>query len=413
MSEKSPEELYAERVKRVLDVAALRVPDRVPVFGPHQLYPYTFAGVTFKDAMNDYALAREAAQKFQDYFQFDLDFGPILAYPAPAMEMLDISWFRWPGHGLGDHVMYQYIESENMTADEYDEFLYDPSHFLMSKWIPRSFPPLAGLAGWPAVRTFMWFGWTGGFVGLAAPEVQEALRNAAAAGEELGRWFDSIGQYADEMKAKGNVQGYAAFDWPPFDIIGDTLRGTREVLADMRRRPDKLHDALEIATKLFVEYGSGAAGAELPLCWIWMHKGTRNFMSDAQFAEFYWPYLRKGMLALIDQGIIPVVYCEADVESRLEHFADVPPGKVIYHVSTTDMVKAKSVLGGIATIAGNVPNIMLLSGTPDDVREYCKNLIDTVGKGGGFIMDAAVMLDEAKPENLKAMVDFTKEYGVY
>ena len=90
-----------------------------------------------------------------------------------------------------------------------------------------------------------------------------------------------------------------------------------------------------------------------------------------------------------------------------------PPGKVIYHVSTTDMVKAKSVLGGIATIAGNVPNVMLLSGTPDDVREYCKKLIDTVGKDGGFIMDAAVMLDEARPENLKAMVDFTKEYGVY
>jgi hypothetical protein len=24
-----------------------------------------------------------------------------------------------------------------------------------------------------------------------------------------------------------------------------------------------------------------------------------------------------------------------------------------------------------------------------------------------------VMLDEARPENLKAMIDFTKEYGVY
>ncbi|GAB4526372.1 MAG: uroporphyrinogen decarboxylase family protein [Anaerolineae bacterium] len=413
MSQKSPEELYAERVKRVLDVAALRVPDRVPVFGPYQLYPYTFAGVTFKDAMNDYALAREACHKFQDYFQPDLDFGPVLAYPAPAMEMLDIKWFRWAGHGLGDHIMYQYIESENMTADEYDEFLYDPSHFIMSKWLPRSFPPLAGLAGWPALRTFMWFGWTGGFVGLTSPEVQEALRNAAAAGEELGRWFASLGQYYTEAKEKGVPSLYAALDWPPFDIIGDTLRGTREILADMRRRPDKLHDALEVATKIFIEYGSGAAGADLPLCWIWMHKGTRNFMSDAQFKEFYWPYLRKGMLALIEKGIIPVVYCEADVESRLEHFADVPPGKVIYHVSTTDMVKAKSVLGGIAAIAGNVPNVLLLSGTPDDIRAYCKNLIDTVGKGGGFIMDTAVMLDEARPENLKAMIDFTKEYGVY
>ena len=413
MSEKSPEELYAERVERVLDVAALRAPDRVPVFGPYQLYPYTFAGVTFKDAMNDYALAREACHKFQDYFQPDLDFGPIIAYPAPAMEMLDIKWLKWAGHGLDDHIMYQYVETENMTADEYDEFIYDPSHFLMSKWLPRSFPPLAGLAGWPAVRSFMWFGWTGGFVGLAAPEVQEALRNAAAAGEELGRWFASIGQYAAEMTAKGTPQLYAAFNWPPFDIIGDTLRGTRQILADIRRHPSKLHDALEVATKIFIEYGSGAAGAELPLCWIWMHKGTRDFMSDAQFAEFYWPYLRKGMLALVDKGIIPVLYCEADVESRLQHFADVPPGKVIYHVSTTDMVKAKAVLGGIAAIAGNVPNIMLLSGTPDDVREYCKKLIDDVGKDGGFIMDSAVMLDEAKPENLKAMIDFTKEYGVY
>ena len=62
---------------------------------------------------------------------------------------------------------------------------------------------------------------------------------------------------------------------------------------------------------------------------------------------------------------------------------------------------------------GNVPNVMLLSGTPDDVRAYCKKLIDVVGKDGGFIMDAAVMLDEAKPENLKAMIDFTKEYGIY
>ena len=413
MTEKSPEELYAERVKRVQDVVALKVPDRVPVFGPYQLYPYTFAGVTFKDAMNDYALAREACHKFQDYFQPDLDFGPILAYPAPPMEMLDIKWFKWAGHGLDDHIMYQYVESENMTADEYDEFNYDPSHFMMSKWVPRSFPPLAALANWPALRTFMWFGWTGGLVGLASPEVQEALRHAAAVGEELGRWFGSIGQYAGEAKAKGVPQCWAAFDWPPFDIIGDTLRGTREVLADMRRRPEKLHDALEIATKIFIEYGSGAAGAELPLCWIWMHKGTREFMSDAQFAEFYWPYLREGMLALIDKGVIPVVYCEADIESRLKYFADIPPGKVIYHVSTTDIAKAKSALGGIATIAGNVPNVMLLSGTPDDVRAYCKNLIDTAGKDGGFIMDAAVMLDEAKPENLKAMIDFTKEYGVY
>ena len=62
-------------------------PDRIPVFGPFQKYPYQFAGVTFKEAMNDYAVARAACHKFLDYFQPDVDFGPIFAYPAKAMEI--------------------------------------------------------------------------------------------------------------------------------------------------------------------------------------------------------------------------------------------------------------------------------------------------------------------------------------
>ena len=60
-----------------------------------------------------------------------------------------------------------------------------------------------------------------------------------------------------------------------------------------------------------------------------------------------------------------------------------------------------------------MPISLLISGTADDVRDYCKKLIDVVGKGGGFIMDASTVLDDAKPENVKTMIDFTKEYGVY
>jgi uroporphyrinogen-III decarboxylase len=170
---------------------------------------------------------------------------------------------------------------------------------------------------------------------------------------------------------------------------------------------------LEVATKIFVEYGSGAAGADLPLCWIWVHKGTRNFMSDEQFKTFYWPFLREGMLALIDKGIIPMVYWEADIESRLEHIVDIPKGKAIYHIAQTDIAKAKAVLGDTVCIMGNVPNGLLLAGTPDDVKDYCKMAIDVAGKDGGYIMDTAVMLDEAKPENVKAMFEFTRQYGVY
>ncbi len=410
---KSPEEQYRERIQRVLDVVALKEPDRVPIFGPYEAFPYYWAGVTLKDAMNDYALARQVCHKFLDEFQPDLDFGPILAYPAKAMEMLGVRWFKWPGHGLGDNFIYQFVEGEYMTADEYDEFLFDPSHFLLTKWVPRSFESLKGLAQFPPMRLLMWFGWTGLFASLASPEVQKALQAAKEAGEELGRWFASVGQYAGEIKRKGFPQAYAAFSWPPFDLVGDTLRGTRAVMADIIRRPEKLLQAADKATHLCIEYGSAAAGAELPLCWIWLHKGSEGFMSDEQFKTFYWPFLKRAIWALVEKGIIPVVYCEGDDTSRLEYFADVPRGKVVYHFAVMDMAKAKAILGDVACISGNLPNRLLLTGTPSDVKDYCKKLIDTCGKGGGYIMDTSALLDEAKPENVKAMFEFTREYGRY
>jgi len=412
MTEKSPQELYDERLKRALDAATLKVPDRVPVFGPYQKYPYTFGGLTFKQAMNDYDLARQACHKFVDYFQPDLDFGPIFAYPAKAMDLFGWKAFKWPGQDLADDVMYQYVEGEYMTAEEYDEFIFDPSDFMLRKWAPRQFSSMEGFSQIVPWRRFMWSGWMNlGF--WTSPEFQESLKRISAGVEELNKWWGSQAQYWGEINAKGYPLAFAGWDWPPFDIIGDTLRGTHQVLADMRRRPDKLHDALEIATQIFIEYGSGAAGAPLPFCWVWVHKATREFMSDAQFNEFYWPFLKKGLLALVEKGVIPIIYWEADFESRLEHIVDVPPGKIVYHLSNTNFEKAYDVLRGTTALMGNVPNVMMLSGTPDDVRAYCKKLIDTVGKDGGFIMDTALMLDEAKPENLKAMIDFTKEYGVY
>lgn len=410
MAAQSPKELYDERVRRVRDTIAMRPADRVPVFGPYQKFPYTFAGVTLRKAMEDYACAREACHKFVDYFQPDLDFGPVLAYPAKAMEILGWKAFKWPGRGLPDDAMYQYVDGEYMKAEEYDEFITDPSDFMLRTWAPRQFSALEGFSKFVPWRRFMWAGWMN-FGFFASPEMRKSLELSMQAGEEMNRWWASQAQYWGEIEAKGIPLAFAGWDWPPFDIIGDTLRGTHQVLADMRRRPGKLHDALEVATRIFIEYGSGAAGAPLPLVWVWVHKSTREFMSDGQFKEFYWPYLRRGLLALVEKGITPVVYWEADFESRLEHIGDVPRGTMVYHLSNTDAQKAKAVLGDRICLMGNVPNIMLLSGTPDDVRGCCRKLIDTVGKGGGLIMDTAVMLDEARPENLKAMIDFTKEYG--
>ena len=77
------------------------------------------------------------------------------------------------------------------------------------------------------------------------------------------------------------------------------------------------------------------------------------------------------------------------------------------------MATAKEVVGGNTCIGGNVPAGMILTSTPDKVKAYCKDLIDVAGKDGGYMMSCGTAMDEGKPDTLHAMIDFTKEYGVY
>jgi uroporphyrinogen-III decarboxylase len=90
-----------------------------------------------------------------------------------------------------------------------------------------------------------------------------------------------------------------------------------------------------------------------------------------------------------------------------------PKGKVIWYFETMDMAKAKQVLGDNACIAGNLPTSVLCSGTPDEVKEGCRQLIETCGPGGGYILTAAASMNKGPANNLRAMMEAAKEFGVY
>ena len=116
---------------------------------------------------------------------------------------------------------------------------------------------------------------------------------------------------------------------------------------------------------------------------------------------------------MIERGGTMCVFFEGDFTKKLEYLLELPKGKMIVRLDSTDIYKAKEILKGHHCIQGNVPSSLLQAGTVDDVKEYCKKLIDDIGKDGGFILSPRSSTDEVKPENLKAMIDFTHEYGVY
>jgi uroporphyrinogen-III decarboxylase len=200
----------------------------------------------------------------------------------------------------------------------------------------------------------------------------------------------------------------------PFDVISDFLRGMRGAMLDMYRCPDKLLQAIDMMCRIQVDRIAQApqAAAFSPV-FMPLHRGAHGFMSLKQFETFYWPSLMKVNLALIEKGYTPDLFFEGNYTSRLEYIAQLPKGKAIARFDVCDMKRAKEILGKTVCIAGNMPVSVLQVGTADDVKKIVKELIDTVGKDGGYIMAPASALDEVNPENMKTWIDFTKEYGKY
>jgi uroporphyrinogen-III decarboxylase len=113
------------------------------------------------------------------------------------------------------------------------------------------------------------------------------------------------------------------------------------------------------------------------------------------------------------RGATPCVFFEGDFTSRLEHLLEFPKGKILARLDKTDIFKEKKILKEHLCIEGNIPSSLLQIGSVQEVKDYCKKLIDAVGKGGGYILGPRSSTDEVKPESLKAMIEFTKEYGRY
>ncbi|MFC1860773.1 uroporphyrinogen decarboxylase family protein [Chloroflexota bacterium] len=409
------EKSYNEKVTRLIDVIQLKVPDRVPVCPDIGFFPAYYAGITPEEAMYDYHKLCKAWQNFVLDFEPDSYSSASAICPGKPYEILDYTMYRWPGHGTPPNSPFQCIEGEYMKADEYDDLIRNPSDFWLRVHMPRIFKALEPLRKlYPFTDILEMPATTSVLVPYGTPEIQSALNMLMEAGRESLKWSETVGKCNKEVVEWGYPMFRGSRAKAPFDTIGDTLRGTQGIILDMYRQPDKLLEALDVITPLMIELGVSAANASgNPVVFMPLHKGADGFMSDLQFKTFYWPSLKKVVLGLIEEGLVPYLFAEGAYHTRLETISDLPEGKIIWKFDQTNMDRAKEALGNFACITGNVPSSLLLTGKPEEIKNYCRKLIDIAGKGGGFILTNGASLDTAKPENVRAMIETTKEYGIY
>jgi len=413
-SSSEAEKGYKERVTRFIKAIKLEKPDRVPVMLPAGFYPAYYAGGTLKTVMYDYDELKRAWLKFLNDFEMDTFNGPGLVLPGKMLDNINYKLHLWPGHGLADDIpLYQYLEGEYMNPEEYDALIKDPTDFLLRIFFPRSVGAFAG---------FRKLGPMTPFIGIPVfyitqfgdPEIRASVQALLEAGLEGAKWQVAVMEVSQAGREAGFPSIWGGLCGAPYDLIGDMMRGTKGIMMDMYKRPGKLIEAMERIAPIVIDEAIGMANASgCPVIFMPLHKGPGGFMSNKQFETFYWPTFKKVMMGLIDEGLVPLPFAEGDYTPRLEIIKDMPRGTVIWHFETMDMAKAKKVLGDNACIAGNLPVSVLCTGTPQEVKEGCRQLIETCARGGGYILTASASMNQGRAENLRAMMEAAKEYGVY
>lgn len=404
---KTAQELANERLARIEAAFNLGEPDRVPLWGIGGDVIPKYAGVTHYDMCYDNEKSLAANEKFMRDFPFDStmgglagldgrvfcmafaefpDLSPIVTFiTGPVHDILGDRYTKFPGREIDKNATPQFVGGTFMEPEEYDALIEDPVKFIAETVLPRACKnletPRLAMATW--VRLGM-----------------ELARSAASA-VEFGKMSSSLGYPALPMG-----WGYA-----PLDIIGDFLRGVGNVVLDIRRYPEKVKKATEAIKEHLLNYSlaykkMGAKYAFFPL-------HLNEYLSPKLYKEFYWPTLKEIIIKLYEEGIKSIVFFEGRHDAHLETILELPKGWGVAYFEKTDIVKAKEMLKGHTCVMGGIPIGLISGGTPTQIDEYVKNLMEKVKPGGGFVLAPGVSAAPADTplENITALIKAVEKYG--
>ena len=371
----------------------LQMPDRVPSCPFIYYFAAFYTGITVYELWSEPRKYRWAIDRCYE------DLGPWDAYYPVNPLRPELYTFimpmkaRWPGIDLPPDSICQLLEEEIMKAGDYE-------------WISGLAARYPKLAYIPFFMRMISRAWDG--IGEDTRGYARILSGLLA---HLANW-----RYEFElMRRRGVTVLYGFLPEAAFDTFS-LARGFLEFARDMKKRPEEISKAAEDLTEgyLFicrlVCLLMGVKRVE-----IFVHRSSSDFISPETFRTLSFPSLKALVDGLVAAGINPILHCDGNWDLNLETLRDLPAGNcIIQFDGPTDIFLAKQVIGDRMCIMGDVHADMLALGSPSEVDEYCHRLIEEVGKGGGYIMGAGCEIPpNARPKNVKAMLDSVTKYGYY
>ncbi|MBP1627753.1 MAG: methyltransferase, MtaA/CmuA family [Holophagaceae bacterium] len=358
-------ELLAQRKERIRRAVALEQPDRTPVVTMADSFCARHMGVPMGEFCSSLKASSKVMLESVKQLGENLDGLDFAFTPAPFFPIGFLTKVKMPGRELPYDSLWQLDERELLSVDDYDTIL------------------------------------KGGWRPFEAKFFQEKL------GLDMGAIMEEV-QGIPEMCQNFEQAGYVVYSPLVINLVNEKLSGGRSMpkfIGDIRRCPDKVEAVLDLIQQDVLEEVKGAIRAtNSTYVFISPARGASEFYSPKLWERFIWKYLKQIADMIIAEGAIVNFHIDSSWERDLDYFKCFPKGKCVFETDgATDIRKVKEVLGDRMCIKGDVPAVLLTLGTPDEVYNYCKQLIKDMGPG--FILGSGCSVPpNAKVENVKAMI---------
>jgi len=195
------------------------------------------------------------------------------------------------------------------------------------------------------------------------------------------------------------------------------IRGVQNLMFDLIDRPSFAEELLGFTTELGLRYGKALIDAGAHGIFMGEAICSPAFISPAFYRRFVLSRQRRLIEDLLEYGAESVIlHICGDTRQIMEAYAAGTGASIIdldWQVDVAETLASKVFENLPTLVRGNLnPAAVLFTGTPQDVLEASRRLIESVGTATRFILGSGCTMNpDSLPANARAMVTAAEVYG--
>ena len=199
----------------------------------------------------------------------------------------------------------------------------------------------------------------------------------------------------------------------PFGVAGD-LMGITEIFTAVYERPEFVRELMRIVTDKLIAYLDFCWQEEklpLPKDFAWTDDLAVS-LSEEVYRELVLPFEKK--LRFHFDGYLSLHMCGKSDHLLKTFLQDLEIHELQGFGYQVDLDFIASIMGGKVVLVGNVDPMLIQSGSPQDVLETCRIVIEKLAPLGGFILQDGNNIPPGTPiSNINMMMEAAERYGRY